>query len=194
MPSLGSPPTRMVSIRLPAHWLIRGAYAGNAMAALSRRDTLSTIGRDFGTIRGAALPRQRLGHGGRDRPTRFRSGVACQRAGRTSRAIITALKSCGTGSLLFLGAPKDRGICADPVARRRLAESMAKQRSPTGIPVAPVLIGRGDLPETREGIARQPHGFCVQPEDVAANVYELTRQPGSIRTFEAQARLFAEKW
>jgi NAD(P)-dependent dehydrogenase (short-subunit alcohol dehydrogenase family) len=119
-----------------------------------------------------------------------------------SQEVIPAMKSVGTGAIVFIGATaslrggaQTAGFASAKGAQRILAESMARSLGPQGIHVALIVIDAVvDLPRTRERMPDKPDDFFIHPDDVAATAVWLTKQPRSAWTFETIVRPFGEKW
>src|SRR6266536_5242229 len=109
-----------------------------------------------------------------------------------SQLVIPAMRRKGEGSIIIVGAtasrrggPKSAAFSSAKGAQRLLAESMARHLWPAGIHVALVIIdGVVDLPSTRKRMPDKPDTFFVRPEDVAATVSGIVRQPRSSWSFE----------
>lgn len=118
------------------------------------------------------------------------------------REVIPAMKQCGRGGIIFIGATASRrgaaraaAFAQAKAAQRSLAESTARRLWPSGIHVAIVIIdGVVDLEATRQRLPDKPDSFFVKPEDVAATVHWLTQQSRSAWSFEVEARPFGETW
>ena len=119
-----------------------------------------------------------------------------------TKQVIGPMKQAGRGSIVFIGATaskrgnvKTAAFAPAKAAQRSLAESMARHLWPAGIHVAlAILDGVVDLPRTRKMLPDKPDSFFIKPDDVAASVWQLTRQPRSTWTFELEARPFGESW
>ena len=119
-----------------------------------------------------------------------------------SQQVIPAMKRKGQGSIVLIGAtasrrggPKSTAFSSAKGAQRSLAESMARHLWPAGIHVSVVVIdGVVDLPRARERMPDKPDGFFVRPDDVAATVSWIVRQPRSTWSFEVEARPSGESW
>lgn len=119
-----------------------------------------------------------------------------------SQQVIPAMKRKGEGSIILIGATASRksgaksaAFSSAKAAQRALAESMARHLWPAGIHVSLVVIdGVVDLPGTRKRMPDKPDSFFVKPEDVAATVVGVVRQPRSAWSFEVEARPFGELW
>ena len=119
-----------------------------------------------------------------------------------AQQVIPAMKRCGKGNIIVIGATASRrggirsaAFAPAKAAQRSLAESMARSLWPAGIHVALVVIdGVVDLERTRQAMPDKPDSFYVQPDAVAATVYYLSQQSSSAWTFELEARPFAEVW
>jgi NAD(P)-dependent dehydrogenase (short-subunit alcohol dehydrogenase family) len=119
-----------------------------------------------------------------------------------SQQVIPAMRRKGGGSIVVIGATASRkggarsaAFSSAKGAQRSLAESMARHLWPAGIHVALVVIdGVVDLPRTRERMPGKPDTFFVAPDDVAATVVSIVRQPRSAWSFEVEARPFGESW
>ncbi len=137
-------------------------------------------------------------------PEQFETSWRINTAGlfHAAKAVIPAMKTRGSGSIIIVGATASRrgaamtsAFAPAKAAQRSLAESMAKHLGPAGIHVALIIIdGAVDLPRTREGMPDKPDEFFVKPDDVAATAHWLVHQPRSAWSFEVEARPFGEKW
>jgi NAD(P)-dependent dehydrogenase (short-subunit alcohol dehydrogenase family) len=120
----------------------------------------------------------------------------------TAQQVIPAMKRSARGSIILIGATASRrggartaAFAPAKAAQRSLAESMARSLWPAGIHVALVIIdGVVDLERTRKAMPDKPDRFFVKPDDVAATVHWLCRQPSSAWAFEVEARPFGESW
>jgi NAD(P)-dependent dehydrogenase (short-subunit alcohol dehydrogenase family) len=120
----------------------------------------------------------------------------------TTKAVVPAMKSAGSGAIIVIGAtasrrgaPKTAIFAPAKAAQRSLCESMAKSLGPAGIHVALIIVdGVIDIPKTRAAMADKPDSFFLRPDDIADLAAYLAKQPRSAWTFEAEARPFAEKW
>lgn len=118
------------------------------------------------------------------------------------RAVLPAMRTRGSGSIIFIGATASRrgsagaaAFAQAKAAQRAMAESTARHAWPAGIHVALIIIdGMVDLPRTRARLPNKPASFFVQPDGVAATAYALTQQDRSAWSFEVEARPFGEKW
>jgi NAD(P)-dependent dehydrogenase (short-subunit alcohol dehydrogenase family) len=119
-----------------------------------------------------------------------------------SQQVIPAMKSAGSGTIIFIGAtaslrggPNSAAFAPAKAAQRSLAESMARSLGPHGIHVALIVIDAVvDLPRTRQMMADKPDDFFLQPDDMAATAVWLAKQPRSAWSFEVEVRPFGEKW
>lgn len=119
-----------------------------------------------------------------------------------SHAVLPAMRSAGHGAILFIGATASlRGgigsaaFASAKAAQRSLAQSMARRLWPEGIHVALLIVdGVIDLPRTRARLPHQPDSFYLKPDDIAATVLNIVRQPRSAWSFEVDVRPFGEKW
>jgi NAD(P)-dependent dehydrogenase (short-subunit alcohol dehydrogenase family) len=119
-----------------------------------------------------------------------------------SQQVIPAMKRKGEGNIVIIGATASRksgaksaAFSSAKAAQRALAESMARHLWPGGIHVSLVLIdGVVDLPSTRKRMPDKPDSFFVKPDDVAATVAWVVRQPRSAWSFEVEARPSGELW
>lgn len=119
-----------------------------------------------------------------------------------ARAVVPGMRERGGGSIVVTGATASRrggagtaAFASAKAAQRSLAESLAKRLWPEGIHVSLIIVdGVVDLPRTRERLPDQPDDFFLQPDDVAATAWWLTRQPRSAWSFEVEARPFGERW
>lgn len=119
-----------------------------------------------------------------------------------AKAVIPAMKSRGSGAILFIGATASRrggaktvAFAAAKAAQRSLAESLARHLWPHGIHVGLVIVdGIVDEPLMRARFADKPDDFFVKPEDVADTLVHLTWQRRSAWSFELEARPHGEPW
>ena len=119
-----------------------------------------------------------------------------------TKAVIPAMKSRGSGAILFVGATASRrggaktvAFAAAKAAQRSLAESLARHLWPHGVHVALVIVdGIVDEPLMRARFADKPDDFFVKPEDIADTLVQLTWQRRSAWSFELEARPFGEPW
>ncbi|HVY37494.1 MAG TPA: SDR family NAD(P)-dependent oxidoreductase [Polyangia bacterium] len=119
-----------------------------------------------------------------------------------AKQVVGPMKQAGRGTIVFIGATASRrgnvktaAFAPAKAAQRSLAESMARHLWPAGVHVALVILdGVVDLPRTRKMMADKPDSFFIKPDDVAASVLALVRQPRSVWTFELEARPFGETW
>lgn len=119
-----------------------------------------------------------------------------------ARCVIPAMKRCGVGQIIFIGATASRrggaktaAFASAKAAQRSLAESLARSLGPSGIHVSLIIVdGIVDEPLMRAKLADKPDGFFVKPEDIADTAVMLTRQKPSAWTFELDARPFGETW
>ncbi len=120
----------------------------------------------------------------------------------TAQQVIPTMKQKHQGNIIIIGATASRrgaiktaAFAPAKAAQRSLAESMARYLGPCSIHVALIIIdGVVDLPQTRKHMSDKPDSFFVQPDDVAATAYWLTKQPPSAWSFEVEARPFGEVW
>jgi NAD(P)-dependent dehydrogenase (short-subunit alcohol dehydrogenase family) len=119
-----------------------------------------------------------------------------------SQHVIPSMKRRGQGAIVVVGAtasrrggPRSAAFSSAKGAQHHLAESMARHLWPSGIHVALVVIdGVVDLPRTRKQLPDKPDEFFVRPEEVAAAVAAIVRQPRSAWSFEVETRPFGESW
>jgi NAD(P)-dependent dehydrogenase (short-subunit alcohol dehydrogenase family) len=119
-----------------------------------------------------------------------------------SKQVIPAMKSAGSGTIIFIGAtaslrggPRTAAFGPAKAAQRSLAESMARTLWPQGIHVALIVIDAiVDLPRTRQAMPDKPEDFFLKPDDMAATAVWLGKQPRSAWSFEVDVRPFREKW
>lgn len=119
-----------------------------------------------------------------------------------SHQVIPAMRQRGRGTIVFIGATASlRGgassaaFAAGKAAQRSLAQSMARRLWPEGIHVALLVIdGVVDLPRTRQRMPDKPDSFFLQPDEVAATVYQIAAQARSAWSFEVDVRPFGERW
>mmetsp|Transcript_26646 Transcript_26646/g.53134 ORF Transcript_26646/g.53134 Transcript_26646/m.53134 type:complete len:245 (-) Transcript_26646:2218-2952(-) len=115
-------------------------------------------------------------------------------------------KSAPSGTMIFTGASASlRGsanFSAFAVAKgglRQLAQSMARELSPSNVHVAHVVVdGAVDTPWVRENfggrIAEAPEGALVEPDEVAKAYEYLHGQGRTAWTFEMDMRPYCERW
>ena len=119
-----------------------------------------------------------------------------------SQQVIPAMKSAGSGTIIFIGAtasrrggPRTAAFAPAKAAQRSLAESMARSLGPHGIHVALIIIDAVvDLPRTRQARPDKPESFFLKPADMAATAVWLAQQPRSAWTFELDVRPLGENW
>ncbi|MBI3574460.1 MAG: SDR family NAD(P)-dependent oxidoreductase [Gammaproteobacteria bacterium] len=119
-----------------------------------------------------------------------------------SKQVIPAMKKNRRGSIVFIGATASRrggartaAFAPAKAAQKSLAESMARHLWPSGIHVAlAILDGVVDTPVTRKRMPDKPDSYFIKPDDVADNVFRLTRQKPSAWSFEIEARPSGEVW
>ena len=119
-----------------------------------------------------------------------------------SKQVIPAMKSAGSGTIIFIGAtaslrggPKTAAFAPAKAAQRSLAESMARTLWPQGIHVALIVIDAVvDLPRTRQNMPDKPDDFFLEPDDMASTAVWLAKQPRSAWSFEVYVRPFGENW
>jgi NAD(P)-dependent dehydrogenase (short-subunit alcohol dehydrogenase family) len=119
-----------------------------------------------------------------------------------SQQVIPAMKEAGDGAIIFIGATASRRggakfatFASAKAAQRTLAESMARHLWPSGIHVALIVVdGVVDLPRTRAMMKDRPDEAFIKPDDIAATVLGVVRQPRSTWSFEVEARPFVESW
>ena len=115
-----------------------------------------------------------------------------------AQQVIPDMKSRGSGNLVFVGAtaslrgiPQTAGFAPAKAAQRILAQSMAKHLQPLGIHVS-VLIIDGQIGDPDSDATRR--GEKLDPRDIAAAAWQLTRQPPSAWSFEVDLRPQQESW
>ncbi len=119
-----------------------------------------------------------------------------------AQQVIPAMKSAGSGSIVFIGAtasrrggPRTAAFAPAKAAQRSLAESMARSLWPSGIHVCLIVVdGVVDLPGTRKAMPDKTESYFVKPAAVAETVFQLTSQDSSAWSFEVEARPFGEVW
>ena len=119
-----------------------------------------------------------------------------------SQQVIPAMKKNQRGNIVFIGATASRrggartaAFAPAKAAQKSLAESMARHLWPAGIHVALVILdGIVDMPTSRKMVPNKPDTYYIKPDDVADNVFQLTRQKPSAWSFEIEARPFGETW
>lgn len=119
-----------------------------------------------------------------------------------ARRVIPGMKAAGRGNIFVVGATASlRGgarftaFASAKAAQRNLAQSMARHLWPDGIHVALLIIdGVIDLPRTRQRLPDKPDEFFLDPDEIAAVVWNTTRQNRSAWSFEVEVRPFRENW
>lgn len=119
-----------------------------------------------------------------------------------AQQVIPAMKTAGSGSIVFIGAtasrrggPNSAAFAPAKAAQRSLAESMARSLWPSGIHVSLIVVdGIIDLPRIRAAMPDKPDRFFIKPSGVAETAFQLTRQDPSAWSFEVEARPFGERW
>jgi NAD(P)-dependent dehydrogenase (short-subunit alcohol dehydrogenase family) len=182
------------------------AYEGDASDATSLERTLVSVAEDLGEIEVLVYNAGSGGWGTVEEitPEQLEAAWRVNALGVlvASQRVIPAMKLKGEGCIIVVGAtasrrggPRSAGFSSAKGAQRNLAESMARHLWPAGIHVALVVIdGVVDLPGTRARMRDKPDDFFVRPEDVAATVSWIARQPRSTWSFEVEARPFGEVW
>jgi NAD(P)-dependent dehydrogenase (short-subunit alcohol dehydrogenase family) len=119
-----------------------------------------------------------------------------------SQQVIPAMKTSGSGNIVFIGATASRrggaktaAFSPAKAAQRALAESMARHLWPLGIHVSLLIIdGIVNIPATREKMPDKSDDFFVNPPEIAETVFHLCNQHRSAWSFEVEARPFGETW
>jgi len=119
-----------------------------------------------------------------------------------SKQVVPAMKSAGSGTIIFIGAtaslrggPRTAAFAPAKAAQRSLAESMARTLWPQGIHVALIVIDAAvNLPRKRQNMPDKPDDFFLEPDDMASTAVWLAKQPRSAWSFEVDVRPFGEKW
>jgi NADP-dependent 3-hydroxy acid dehydrogenase YdfG len=118
------------------------------------------------------------------------------------KEVLPGMRRRKRGSIVIIGATASiKGganfvaFASAKAALRSLAQSLARQLGPENIHVSHVVIdGVIDLERTRAAMPDKAEDFFLKPDDIAASVLQLTRQPKSAWTFELDVRPFSEKW
>jgi len=118
------------------------------------------------------------------------------------RQVLPDMLELGAGTIVIIGATaalrgraQTLAFASAKAAQRSLAQSMARHLGPKGIHVAYVVIdGVIDLQQTRQAMPDKADDFFLKPEDIAASVLALTRQPRSAWSFEIDLRPYGESW
>jgi len=93
------------------------------------------------------------------------------------------------------GGPQSAAFASAKAGQRSLAQSLAKKLGSEGIHVSYLIIdGIIDLERTRAWLPDKPDNFFMKADEIAKNVYALTRQDQSAWTFELDLRPFGENW
>lgn len=119
-----------------------------------------------------------------------------------ARRVIPRMKAAGRGNIVVVGATaslrggaKFAAFASAKAGQRNLAQSMARHLWPDGIHVSLLIIdGVVDLPRTRERMPDKPDEFFLDPDAIAAAVWQTTQQDRSAWSFEVEVRPFQEKW
>lgn len=70
-----------------------------------------------------------------------------------------------------------------------------RELGPNGIHVAYVVIdGVIDIRFARQWLADSLDDFCVQPDDIAGEIYHVAHQSKSARSWVVDLRPFGESW
>jgi NAD(P)-dependent dehydrogenase (short-subunit alcohol dehydrogenase family) len=118
------------------------------------------------------------------------------------KEVLPGMRRRKGGSIVVIGATASLkgganfvAFASAKAALRSLAQSLARQLGPENIHVSHVVIdGVIDLERTRAAMPDKADDFFLKPDDIAASVLQLTRQPKSAWTFELDVRPFSEKW
>jgi NAD(P)-dependent dehydrogenase (short-subunit alcohol dehydrogenase family) len=118
------------------------------------------------------------------------------------KEVLPAMRRRGRGSIVIIGATASvKGganfiaFASAKAALRSLAQSLARQLGPEGIHVSHVVIdGVIDLERTRAAMPDKADDYFLKPDDIAASVLHLARQPKSAWSFELDVRPFGERW
>src|SRR6201986_627836 len=104
------------------------------------------------------------------------------------------------GAILFTGAsasvkgyPQSAPFAMGKFALRGLAQSMARELSPSGIHVAHFVIDGGIRSATRTEHADNPDSM-LDPDAIALNYWNVLQQPRSAWTWEVELRPWVEKF
>ena len=123
------------------------------------------------------------------------------------REVSQRMKGRGRGTIIFTGATAstrgESGFCAFSgamMAKRALAQSMARELGPHGIHVAHVVIDgaidtpwvRSTFPDVAEEASKV--GGLLVPSEIAEAYVNLHQQPRSAWTHELDIRPYCEKW
>lgn len=128
--------------------------------------------------------------------------INCLGLYHAARRVIPGMKSAGKGNIIVIGATASlRGgarfaaFASAKAAQRNLTQSLARNLWPDGIHVALLIIdGVIDLPRTRQRLPDKPDEFFLDPDEIAAAVWNTARQHRSAWSFEVEVRPFQEKW
>jgi NAD(P)-dependent dehydrogenase (short-subunit alcohol dehydrogenase family) len=106
----------------------------------------------------------------------------------------------GHGAILFTGAsasvkgyPQSAAFAMGKFALRGLAQSMARELSPSGIHVAHFVIDGGIRSERRPASADKPDAL-LDPDTIAASYWHVLQQPRSAWTWEMELRPWVESF
>ena len=118
------------------------------------------------------------------------------------QAVIADMRAAGGGQIIIMGATAAKrggarfaAFASAKAAQYNLAQSLARHLGPEKIHVAYLVIdGVIDIPRTRQRLSDKPDEFFLNPDHIAAAVYQLTQQPESAWTFEQDVRPFRETW
>jgi NAD(P)-dependent dehydrogenase (short-subunit alcohol dehydrogenase family) len=118
------------------------------------------------------------------------------------KEVLPGMRRRKRGSIVIIGATASLkgganflAFASAKAALRSLAQSLARELGPENIHVSHVVIdGVIDLERTRAAMPDKADDFFLKPDDIAASVLQLTRQPRSAWTFELDVRPFSEKW
>lgn len=119
-----------------------------------------------------------------------------------AREVVPGMRAAGGGNIVVIGATASlkaganfTAFASAKAAQRSLAQSLARKLGPEQIHVSYVIVdGVIDIPRMREMLSDKPDDFFLGPDDIAENVFMLTRQNPRAWTFELDLRPYGEKW
>ena len=119
-------------------------------------------------------------------------------ARRFAPSMVESGKGCivVTGNTSALrGKAHFAGFAPTKAAQRILAESIARELGPKGVHVAYLIIDAViDVPWARKMHRDKPDDFFIQPDNIAAEVMHLIRQPRGAWSFLSEVRPSVESW
>lgn len=118
------------------------------------------------------------------------------------KAVLDDMRAAGSGKIFVIGATAAKrggsrfaAFASAKAAQYNLVQSLARHLGPENIHVAYIVIdGVIDIPRTRQRLPDKPDEFFLNPDHIAATVFQLTQQSPSAWTFELDIRPYCEIW